>query len=69
MSEFAIRAEGLGKKCHLGERERYVALRDVMARPSAREIDSMATPGKATLVRRWLIVFTLRVLNRPPFSL
>ena len=30
MSEFAIRAEGLGKKFRLGERERYKALRDTL---------------------------------------
>jgi len=35
MSEFAIRAEGLGKKFRLGERERYLALRDTMARAVA----------------------------------
>ncbi|MGA7410028.1 MAG: polysaccharide ABC transporter ATP-binding protein [Bryobacteraceae bacterium] len=32
MSDIAIRAEDLGKLYHIGERERYVALRDVMAR-------------------------------------
>jgi len=32
MSEFAIRAEGLGKKFRLGERERYKALRDTLTR-------------------------------------
>lgn len=35
MGEFAIRAEGLGKKFRLGERERYLALRDTMARAVA----------------------------------
>jgi lipopolysaccharide transport system ATP-binding protein len=32
MSEFAIRVEGIGKKFHLGERERYKALRDTLTR-------------------------------------
>src|SRR5271154_867189 len=32
MSEAAISVEGLGKRFRLGERERYVALRDVLAR-------------------------------------
>ena len=32
MSDIAIRAEKLGKLYHIGERERYVHLRDVMAR-------------------------------------
>src|SRR5713226_3623665 len=32
MSGFAIRAEGLGKKFCLGERERYYALRDTLTR-------------------------------------
>lgn len=32
MGEFAIRAEGLGKKFRLGERERYKALRDRLTR-------------------------------------
>jgi lipopolysaccharide transport system ATP-binding protein len=32
MSDIAIRAESLGKLYHIGERERYVALRDVIAR-------------------------------------
>jgi lipopolysaccharide transport system ATP-binding protein len=32
MSEIAIRAENLGKLYHIGERERYLALRDVLAR-------------------------------------
>jgi lipopolysaccharide transport system ATP-binding protein len=35
MSEFAIRAEGLGKKFRLGERERYKALRDTLTRAAA----------------------------------
>jgi lipopolysaccharide transport system ATP-binding protein len=35
MSEFAIRAEGLGKKFRLGEREQYKALRDTLARAAA----------------------------------
>ena len=44
MSEFVIRAEGLGKKyqvTHQGERARYVALRDVIA-------DKLRAP------KRWL---------------
>src|SRR5271168_695669 len=32
MSEIAIRAEGLGKQYRIGERERYLALRDVLMR-------------------------------------
>lgn len=32
MGDLAIKAEGLGKRYRLGERERYVALRDVLAR-------------------------------------
>jgi lipopolysaccharide transport system ATP-binding protein len=35
MSDFAIRAEGLGKKFRLGELQRYRALRDTMARAAA----------------------------------
>jgi lipopolysaccharide transport system ATP-binding protein len=35
MSELAIRAEGLGKKFRLGERERYMALRDTLTRAAA----------------------------------
>jgi lipopolysaccharide transport system ATP-binding protein len=35
MSAFAIRVEGLGKKFRLGERERYKALRDTLARAAA----------------------------------
>ena len=32
MSEAVIHAEGLGKRYRVGERERYLALRDVMTR-------------------------------------
>jgi lipopolysaccharide transport system ATP-binding protein len=32
MSDIVIRAEGLGKRYRIGERERYVALRDILAR-------------------------------------
>ena len=32
MSEIVIKAEGLGKRYRVGERERYLALRDVLAR-------------------------------------
>src|SRR5215467_13124633 len=32
MSDVVIRAENLGKRYHLGERERYLALRDLLAR-------------------------------------
>jgi lipopolysaccharide transport system ATP-binding protein len=32
MSDVVIRAEGLGKRYRIGERERYVALRDILAR-------------------------------------
>ena len=35
MSEFAIRVEGLRKKFQLGERERYLALRDTLTRAAA----------------------------------
>jgi lipopolysaccharide transport system ATP-binding protein len=45
MGEFAIRAEGLGKKFHLGERERYLALRDVMARAVAAPMRALARLG------------------------
>ncbi len=32
MSEIVIKAEGLGKRYRIGERERYLALRDLLAR-------------------------------------
>ncbi len=32
MSDIVIRAENLGKRYRIGERERYLALRDVLAR-------------------------------------
>ncbi len=32
MSEVVIKAEGLGKRYRIGERERYLALRDLLAR-------------------------------------
>ena len=32
MSEVVIKAEGLGKRYRVGERERYLALRDLLAR-------------------------------------
>jgi len=32
MSEIVIHVEGLGKRYRVGERERYVALRDVLTR-------------------------------------
>lgn len=42
MSEFAIRAEGLGKKFRLGESERYKALRDTLTRAAAAPIRALA---------------------------
>src|SRR5208283_2034945 len=35
MSDIVIRAEQLGKRYRIGERERYVALRDVLARAAS----------------------------------
>src|SRR5215467_3470804 len=35
MSDIVIRAENLGKRYHLGERERYLALRDILARATS----------------------------------
>ena len=35
MSDIVIRAENLGKRYHLGERERYLALRDIIARAAS----------------------------------
>jgi lipopolysaccharide transport system ATP-binding protein len=35
MTGKAIKVEGLGKRYRVGERERYVALRDVLARAVA----------------------------------
>jgi lipopolysaccharide transport system ATP-binding protein len=35
MSDVIIRAENLGKRYHLGERERYLALRDIFARAAS----------------------------------
>ena len=32
MSEIVIKAEGLGKRYRIGERERYLAMRDLLAR-------------------------------------
>jgi lipopolysaccharide transport system ATP-binding protein len=49
MSEFVIRAEGLGKKyqvAHQGERARYVALRDVIA-------DKLLAPKRWLASRAW----------------
>jgi homopolymeric O-antigen transport system ATP-binding protein len=46
MSGFAIRAEGLGKKFRLGEKERYLALRDTLTRAAGapfRALSRLAT--------------------------
>jgi lipopolysaccharide transport system ATP-binding protein len=53
MSEFAIRAEGLGKKFHLGERERYKALRDTLTRAAAAPFRALArlASGRALFPR------------------
>jgi ABC-type multidrug transport system ATPase subunit len=53
MSEFAIRAEGLGKKFRLGERERYMALRDTLTRAASapfRALSRLAS-GQSSLRR------------------
>ncbi len=47
MSDIAIRAENLGKLYHIGERERYLALRDVMARSLRAPLRWFGRGGKA----------------------
>lgn len=49
MSSTVIRAEGLGKQYHLGERERYLALRDVLVR-AARSPLKFFQPTKSELI-------------------
>jgi lipopolysaccharide transport system ATP-binding protein len=49
MSTLAIYAEGLGKQYHVGERERYLALRDVLMR-AARSPLKFFRPAKSELM-------------------
>src|SRR5215475_1115505 len=45
MSDVVIRAENLGKSYELGERERYLALRDLLARAAS-------APGRLLVARK-----------------
>lgn len=49
MSSLAICAEGLGKQYHVGERERYLALRDILMR-AVRSPLKMFRPAKSELM-------------------
>jgi lipopolysaccharide transport system ATP-binding protein len=49
MSSLAIWAEGLGKQYHIGERERYLALRDVLMR-AVRSPLKLLRPAKSELM-------------------
>jgi lipopolysaccharide transport system ATP-binding protein len=42
MSEIVIKAENLGKRYHIGERERYLALRDLLARSASAPVRILA---------------------------
>jgi lipopolysaccharide transport system ATP-binding protein len=53
MSEVVIRAEGLGKRYRVGERERYLALRDMIAR-------AVAAPFRARRKRQAEYLWALR---------
>ena len=54
MSNLAIRVQGLGKQYQLGERESYLALRDILGRPRAlvRKLFSHLHPTRASEVPR-----------------
>jgi ABC-type polysaccharide/polyol phosphate transport system ATPase subunit len=45
-SEVVIRAEGLGKRYRVGERERYLALRDILTRAFSNPFNRRARPPK-----------------------
>lgn len=58
MSDVAIRAENLGKKYRIGERERYVALRDILARSlrtPARLLGRKATSPNGEKTQLWAL--------------
>ena len=46
MSDIVIRAEGLGKRYRVGERERYLALRDILARALSNPLNRKPRPPK-----------------------
>jgi len=52
MSDPVIRVEGLGKRYKVGERERYLALRDILARALAAPF--RRREGAASKGRDWL---------------
>ena len=51
LSDIAIRVENLGKRYRIGQRERYYALRDTLAR-------ALTAPLCRLAVRRQALVFT-----------
>ena len=46
MSDLAFRAEGLSKRYRIGQRERYLALRDVLARSLTAPLRRLGLKGK-----------------------
>jgi len=53
MSQFAIRAEGIGKKFRIGEREPYLALRDTLTRAATAPFRALSRlASRQPLIRR-----------------
>src|SRR5215471_7377641 len=54
MSDVAIRAENLSKRYRLGRRERYIALRDVLARIATSSVNLLRRNPEGTPTRDYL---------------